>query len=112
VFQEFSSQPGWTFGKDCRAFQKYLEGKCPEFQIISDAANSAKHLVLDRGSRTGGVGGADHIALYGSMCISGGPISSVPTLEILVGDKVYPLLHTAEQVLSMWHKLFVENKWD
>jgi hypothetical protein len=46
------------------------------------------------------------------MCISGGPISSVPTLEILVGDKVYPLLHTAEQVLSMWHKLFVENKWD
>lgn len=111
VFEDFSSQPGWTCGDDLGAFQKYLERRCPEFAIISDAANSAKHSVLKSPSKTGGVGGADHMALYGSWAISGGPISSAPTLEIVVGDKVYPLLHTAERVLFMWRQLFAENNW-
>ena len=78
---------------------------------MSDVANSAKHLRLTR-SKTGGLGGADHVDLYGSLAISGGPISSIPALEVLVGGQVFPLLHTAERVLYMWRDLFPRHGWD
>ena len=110
VYAEFSSQPEWTYGEHIGDFQTYLEAQCSQFSIISDVANSAKHLQLNRSRR--GVGGADHVALYGAGGISSRPISSMPTLEVLVGDTIYPLLHTAEQVFYMWRKLFEQNNWD
>jgi hypothetical protein len=66
VYEEFSKQPGWTLGNK-GAFQKYLQAQCPEFAIVSDVANSAKHLRLTTpvGGKTGGIAGADHVALYG-----------------------------------------------
>lgn len=112
VFHEFALTPVWAWGtNDPGRFQNYLEGQCPEFAIVSDVANSAKHLRLTR-SKTGGITGADHVALYGSAAISGGPISSVPTLEVVVGGTIHPLLHTAEKSLFMWRRLFIENNWD
>jgi len=111
VFNEFATRPGWNYGASIREFQTYLELQNPEYAIISDIANAAKHLHLKH-SYTKGVAGADHIAVFGSAAISGSAISSMPTLEVVVGGKVYQLLFTAEQVLMMWQKLFVENNWD
>src|SRR5438046_1711668 len=68
VYREFAHQPGWQFGLGIGCFQKYLEGQCVEFAIISDVANVTKHRNLTKpvGGKTGGIGGSDHIALYGA----------------------------------------------
>jgi hypothetical protein len=116
VFSEFFGKSGWSYGNDLGAFQRYLERQCPEFAIISDVANAAKHLELDR-SRSGQIQGARCVRVSGGSgflgfgAIGGGPISSAPTIEIEYANDRLPLLWIAEKVLEMWRRLFAANGW-
>jgi hypothetical protein len=116
VLKEFSERPEWKFAKGAGAFQGDLEHICPEFSLISQVANSTKHLTLD-GKRPRSINGAHDVRLSGGSGMLGfgalgsGPIGSIPTIEVDVGHDRLPFLHLAEKVVFMWRKLFSEQRW-
>lgn len=48
VFREFRGTPVIWGANDLGDFQKELEARCPQFQILRDGANACKHLEVDR----------------------------------------------------------------
>lgn len=116
VWHEFSRDPSWAYGRKLSDFQQVLEKKCPEFAIVSDLANSAKHFEL-RNSKTGKITGARLVRISGGDGFSGfgalgeGPLGSAPMVEVEHGNDRRPVFWVGEKVLFMWRELFAENSW-
>lgn len=113
VWEEFSCGPSWAYGSSINDFQCELEAQCPEFAIISDLANSAKHFDLRRG-RTGSITGARQIWIRrGDDCgfgaVGEGGVCSPSMVEVQHVPR--PVVCVGERVLFMWRGLFAANGW-
>jgi hypothetical protein len=118
VREEFMHTPSWRYGSKKRDFQRALVTRCPEFAIVSDLANSAKHSELEPSkSETGKITGARLVRISGGDGFSGfgalgeGPLGSVPMVEVEYGNDRRPVFWVGEKVLFMWRELFAENSW-
>jgi hypothetical protein len=112
VLLDFSSNPGWPYGRNKMRFQKELEGLCPEFSIISEVTHSARNLRLQKMKDS--LLGVDRATIYlgsSTATTAGGDGAEPAHVTLDAGHQRLALLDAGEQVFFMWKELFRKSGW-
>jgi hypothetical protein len=90
----------------------------PSFLVVSNVANSAKHMVLEQNRQWTRMQGSANVVIQSTGgAVSGGPISSAPICggtDLIVADlggKLHDVVASITDVHSLWKALLSENKW-
>jgi hypothetical protein len=110
VFASHATQLNYSKARD---FDKALCAS-PDFQLIRDIANAAKHMVLTRDPKR--IAHAANTAVqstgWGEGNYGQGPYGGGPRVRVHVGPGDFEEFSTvARSVLEMWHQMFVLHSW-
>jgi hypothetical protein len=119
------SRKVWTYNQvlqnqfhSRKSLQAQLVRIEPSFLVVSNVANSAKHMFLKTGWNWKRMEGSANVVVHSTAgTVSGGPVSAAPvsgSADLIVADlggQLRDVVACITDVHLLWKVLFAENNW-